>query len=331
MNSEQAISIGELGNIRLTLAKHVEGDGVMVVKANVRQRRQDRIKKLTETPINSVQSTEGLRSRPYFFNAKSGHTSDESPAVRSEMRGREDERLNDPEYVWNNRSRLDWDLYGDRAAREPIGEAELLRGWVAPPSRGQIRGKIIICLLAFALIWGMFQLDHPWALKGQTLVTKAMTEDIQFEALSAWYEKVFNGAPSFIPAFNFKKGGSSEQNTNADVLYQPVSGQIKTPFSAGVQGIEVETSPGSVVASLRTGRVIFVGNTVDKGLTIIIQHKNKLQSVYGGMNVSYVEKNDWIEGGNPIGVMGERQLETLYFAVKQDSQYIDPADVIAFD
>src|SRR5690554_5303933 len=100
----------------------------MTMRSKVRQRRQDRIKKI----VHENQ-----------YNGYEPDDEDDLETVRLL-----DERLNDPEYVWKmNHNNLNHD--------SNIGTL--------------LKYKLVLCLLLFTAIWGIFQVDYPWAKVGQEL------------------------------------------------------------------------------------------------------------------------------------------------------------------
>ncbi len=237
-----------------------------------------------------------------------------------------DGRLDDPEYVW--KKQREWERLSGGSDEE--------RSWMSPPSPGLVRAKLIVSALLFALVWGMFRLDDPWALKGQQYVREALNKDYDFSQAAAWYEKTFQGAPSFIPTFGDKKEKRDAQEAAllSKNFYTPVQGSISMPFASTQKGILVKTQAGAPVSALDTGIVVFVGETEQNGLTVVIQHANGFQSVYGKLAETRFQKNDWVKGGEQIGkVSGETETQngSLYFAVTRNNTYIDPAEVISFD
>lgn len=298
----------------------------MVVKANVRQRRQDRIKEISEKQRVSIAHD------PYHlpFGEDELYPTNRGDYVRGGDSRETPGKSDDPEWVWKRKVNQGWS-HIDQDERRRIEHEQRWREWMEPPTRGQMRGKLLFCAVLFGLVWGMFQISHPWAVQGQAFVTKALTEPYSFEAMKQWYGKLFEGAPSFIPVLGIHQQERSYERTS---LYPPVLGAIVTPFSSTNQGVVVETKAHSPISALGTGRVMYVGQTANAGLTVIIQHADQTQSVYGWVEQCLVQKNDWVEGGAQIGNVAARdsaEKGRLYFAVKQQNKYVDPAEVIAFD
>lgn len=140
----------------------------MTIKDNIRRRRQERI-------VNLLNRSEQARIEPV--------TSD---------------RSDDPEYVWKMRHQQ-WQRELDH---NDHAESHLDMSQHRPMFWRQLRYQFAFAMLAFLLIWGMFQLDQPWAQKGQAFIDRALTQPFEFETISQWYNQFFQGNPSFIPAFD---------------------------------------------------------------------------------------------------------------------------------
>ncbi|MNJ46820.1 Stage IV sporulation protein FA [compost metagenome] len=160
---------------------------------------------------------------------------------------------------------------------------------------------------------------------------------MDFGAAEAWYKRNFGEAPTFIPIFRQSAEKGVKVN-NANSFAAPLEGSIAGSFALSLKGVNIvpagDSSASLQVKSVETGRVLSVGNDALTGETIVIQHASGYVSIYGHLNQSFVEKGDWVEGGDLIGklpTVSEQVVPTLYFALKKDEQYMDPADVIPFD
>jgi stage IV sporulation protein FA len=244
-------------------------------------------------------------------------------------------QFNDPEYVWKQQYKQ-WNqgFWGssDGFGYDSItGQAEGHTRFVAK----FFLGSAVMSVLLFFSVWVLFDSEHPWALKGQSWVTASLHEDIQFKQLTVWYEQTFQGAPSFIPGFG-DHGTQQVQKVNSGPsreLYKPATGVIISPFEPKKQGIQLKTKSASAVQAIDEGRVIYADIHEDIGFMVVIQHTNELQSIYGFLKPSNIEVNQWVKGGEQFASVIDMPSEhsRLYFAVKQDQKYINPADVIKFD
>ncbi|CAM4129535.1 M23 family metallopeptidase [Paenibacillus alkaliterrae] len=202
--------------------------------------------------------------------------------------------------------------------------------------RKEFQWKLAIALLVFAAVWGMFRYDTEWTLKGQALVKQALTDEIDFAAAASWYKDTFAGAPSFIPIFQDEpqKAVGADGTVKLPIVSPlPESSLVRT-FAEMLNGIELAGSSEQEVVAAETGRVLVLTEQDESGATIVIQHANQRVTVYGKLGDAKVKVNDWVEAGDPIGYLLKAQgtqPSLLYFAVKQNDQYIDPVGVIPFD
>lgn len=285
----------------------------MEVKSNIRHRRQERVKQI-RSQLPPVHDSYWARTPTTYYGEGDGRTTDYSPEQDKPI------NLQDPEWVWKERQRQMFKHQtSDRLRKNRFGT------------------RSIISLLLFALIWGMFQLETEWARKGQAYFTAVFTDSIQFSKMAAWYEKTFKGVPSFIPAFDDRSKWSpieKASGTLSQSFTAPAQGHIMIPYTEKTEGILLETSLDSPIKTIRTGRVVSAGLRDDTGLTVVVQHADLYQSVYGLLSEIYVSKNDWLEGGEPVGRASSDASEKkgkLYFSVSRNNEYINPADVVKFD
>lgn len=189
----------------------------------------------------------------------------------------------------------------------------------------------------FILIWGLFKFPQPWSAKVQDYVMQSLNREMDFQAVEAWYESHFGKAPAFIPIF--KQNQNSPLKVNASKsLYPPIEGDIVQAFAVNLKGVEI--APRKVsntpiqVKSMETGRVTSVTGDAESGITVTIQHTGKLIASYGHLGETRLKKDDWVESGDVVGQLQpapEGEMPTLFFSVKEDGDYVDPAEVIPID
>ncbi|CAM3503417.1 peptidoglycan DD-metalloendopeptidase family protein [Marinicrinis lubricantis] len=298
----------------------------MDIKETIRNRRHERMKQL----VKMKQKKDGP-IRPDSFDHHANIQDFAAPhstisTASFHDRNEDNSKQNDPEWVWKQRQKQNWQKY--------MNEKEE-HGGVEPPVLKYLKLKLMICIVLFAAIWGMFQLDEPWAVKGQAWIETAVTESIDFEKVEVWYMDTFGGSPSFIPIWSDKdKESTLVQSNELNKLYVPAEGKLIQSFSEQHKGVRIQmTDEQNQIAALDTGRVIFSGNYRTLGLTVIIQHANGMKSVYAQLSETPLAENDWIEGGEPVGKAAAREGEQaeLYFAIMKDDEYVNPTDVIPLD
>jgi stage IV sporulation protein FA len=165
---------------------------------------------------------------------------------------------------------------------------------------------------------------------------KMMLEDINFSAAAHIYSSYFGDVPSFLPALrsNDSKSVASVSSRTMKNLFQPVHGTIIIPYHPLTKGITVRVRSGESIFAMDSGLVIEKENHVVHGHTIILQHANGLKSIYGGVLNSTRNKNEWVKGGEKLGIVHEGSEEgfgTLFIAMIVDNESIDPTEVISID
>ncbi|MGN7763221.1 peptidoglycan DD-metalloendopeptidase family protein [Paenibacillus sp. 22594] len=197
--------------------------------------------------------------------------------------------------------------------------------------------RTIASLVVFGAVWGIFNVQQPWALKAQAFIADALTRDMDFSAAAVWYEEHFSGAPAFIPIFG-DKNPPAEKVTAAHDLNAPLEGSIVRPFAATLKGVEimpaVDSNSTLTVKSVDTGRVLSVAKEAEGGIRITVRHTGDVTAEYGHLSGTKLAADDWVQSGDTIGWLQEQEnasVPLLFFAIMKDKTYIDPAEVVSFD
>jgi stage IV sporulation protein FA len=270
------------------------------------------------------------RPRPGRPAAESGGASPPGDPALRPAHHRESLAERDPETEWKRRTR-EWLAAANGESRAPgmfdgerPGRGGFLRGLLA---------RLVVSAALFLAVWGLFRLDEPWTAAPQRLIAQALTEDMDTRAAADWYRRTFAGSPAFLPIF-----GQGENKTEAGpgipVVAPVASGEVVRPFAETLAGIEIAVKSGTVVTAAETGRVTHVTGGEAEGYSVVIRHAGGRMTVYGRLGSVDVEPDDWVEAGDRIGALpetadGSRSL--LYFAVRVDGRYVDPADVVPLD
>ncbi|WP_373228539.1 peptidoglycan DD-metalloendopeptidase family protein [Cohnella sp.] len=246
----------------------------------------------------------------------------------------------DPELWWKER---------EKRAKESHGNWQGLKGI---PSTSEVpqahttrmfdfnkfmRGftwRMVCAALLFSAVWGWFRLQLPGSDEAHKWMVSSVTRDMDFEAIEAWYGETFGGSPTFFP---FNQDKSDTEAVTARITPQetkvPVVGRVIQSFAQSGAGVKVAAQGGSNVVSIFTGRVQQVTQDQDGGITILVQHPNRILTVYGSLGNAVVKTNDWVETGQILGQLeafGDRE-GVLYFAVQENGKTLDPAEVVTFD
>jgi len=92
-------------------------------------------------------------------------------------------------------------------------------------------------------------------------------------------------------------------------------------------GLKIEAVPGSPVHSVFQGTVLFSQWFKGYGNLIILDHGNRVFSLYGNVKAPLVSVGDRVANGQPIAGVGESEDATtghLYFEIRQDNRPEDP-------
>ncbi|MFX3634902.1 MAG: peptidoglycan DD-metalloendopeptidase family protein [Candidatus Pristimantibacillus sp.] len=310
----------------------------MNTKDGVRQRRQEKIKKLLEQQASNQSSYREDYNRPVEVI----HPDTVKP-YRQEVT---DIEL-DPEKQWKNSpnpwlgweqentpiKKSKWPSYEDHQDRYTSHKSGGGR-WKS--LRKELLLKALAASVLFAGIWGMFQYDSEWTVEGRAVVKDALTEEIDFTAVAAWYKNTFSGAPSFIPIFdnNANIAESANGSVKLPIVTPLEGGAIVRTFAEMLNGIELAGSSEQTVSAVETGRVMLVTEKNEAGITIVVQHADQRTTVYGMLGEATVKVNDWVDAGDKIGSLLQAkgaEPSLLYFAVKDNDRHVDPVSVIPID
>ncbi|WP_059049653.1 M23 family metallopeptidase [Paenibacillus senegalimassiliensis] len=297
----------------------------MDVKTNVRKRREQRIRELTMQGQVKLTPAERdkISDRPTVSYFERLGTAESAEGIER-----------DPELLWK-RGQGRWQApyagaYGGDGDGGDSGPKSSI--WSA------MFARLMISAMLFAGFWGIHHYEPSWASPIRVFVAQSLTEEMDFKAIETWYTSHFGGAPSFIPIFETHEEDSLKVGAQSGFT-PPLEGSLAGPFALSLKGVEIVPdtvrSAGVVqVRSIETGRILSVANDALTGLTVTVQHAGGYVSVYGRLDQISVDKGDWLEGGDVLGTLPQfvqTPRPTLYFALKKEDRYIDPADVVPLD
>lgn len=205
---------------------------------------------------------------------------------------------------------------------------------------GKSNAFIIKCMVAAVLVLavGVIQKETKFPLPFVKSELKAsLNNEFNFAGVSDWYQNKFGSPLAILPLG--KKTQPVEQataptlKTDAPQSYAvPVSGQVTEAFSQSKTGVTVQTNSASSVESIDSGYILSINNDKDTGKTVVIQHANGDQSIYGKLQTVDVKVYDFVKKGQTIGTVStDNGKGVFYFAFKKGNQYVDPIQVISFD
>lgn len=116
----------------------------------------------------------------------------------------------------------------------------------------------------------------------------------------------------------------------------PIKGMVVNTFgeTSGHYGVDIVAAPGSRVASIMDGMVVFSGWTVETGYVIQIQHQNNLISIYKHNEIILKEVGQVVKAGEAIARVGNSGELTsgphLHFELWYNGLPLNPVDYISF-
>jgi murein DD-endopeptidase MepM/ murein hydrolase activator NlpD len=147
-------------------------------------------------------------------------------------------------------------------------------------------------------------------------------------------DKVFVPTATETKKVETTSGVAVEEQTVEDfsgILGWPVKGRIISEFGVreGTQynGIAIQADEGTPVRAAASGRVGYVGNLGTFGNSVLIDHPNRLVTVYGHLkeirveNDAEVKRNDII---GTVGTSGRADGPSLYFEVTSRRKHRNP-------
>ncbi|MBC8016390.1 MAG: M23 family metallopeptidase [Sporomusaceae bacterium] len=196
--------------------------------------------------------------------------------------------------------------------------------------------KSIVAIIIFVIVYGFHISD--------TTVGQMVDEGIQYTVSTQTdfayvIEQVVSRAPSTIDLSVLKKVQMAVSKPADPLLYmsKPVSGKIVSPFGWRVhpvskqemmhEGIDIESPLGSNIKAAAAGIVKAITDNAQYGKTLIVEHSQDVDTLYGHLGEILVKQGDVISQGQVIGKVGKTGMVNgplLYFEVRERGKAIDP-------
>ncbi|MDD2422318.1 MAG: M23 family metallopeptidase [Heliobacteriaceae bacterium] len=189
-------------------------------------------------------------------------------------------------------------------------------------------GQIGAALLLLAAVYGLFQLQHPWAVTLQNEVRRYATEDAQFpplreavQRLGLWTD-VLSVAPVMAPPGGPGKSGLP--------VTEPVKGIVVQVF--GVQGVEfspgirIAAPAGSPVTAGTSGKIAAVWDE-GGGRFLLITAVDTGIRIMGPLEDVTVKPGQTVEPGTILGKLAREEAghqSQLYLEIRRGGRCVDP-------
>ncbi|MBR6647345.1 MAG: M23 family metallopeptidase [Clostridia bacterium] len=151
-------------------------------------------------------------------------------------------------------------------------------------------------------------------------------------------------AKDFIDKYIFDK--SAEQKRGKDALLNmvaPIESTIESPFGMRTHpienvkkfhyGVDLKAEEGTKVLCAGRGRAKEVSQNSEYGKYIIVEHGDNITTLYAHLSNILASVDDEIEAGQMIAESGSTGNVTgphLHFELRDDEEWLDPAEFIKF-
>ncbi|MFD1065384.1 peptidoglycan DD-metalloendopeptidase family protein [Oceanobacillus locisalsi] len=197
-----------------------------------------------------------------------------------------------------------------------------------PENNARITSIAVKALLSVSLFLGtafVTEMDRPFMDQPKEWINTTLTNQFPFAKVNAWYSESFGTPLSFRP-------DPVTEEAVTEGAFLPVNGAISEPFHENGQGIYIDAEGDKNVAAVQEGIVVFAGNDRSTDKTVKIQHADGTTTQYGFLDSIDVHLYQHISDGQVLGTPGTGNDSTsVFFAIEQENQYIDPEQVILVD
>jgi len=223
---------------------------------------------------------------------------------------------------WNNK-------WGDRGRDYSWQDSEYRHnyGWLK---------KIIAATIIFAIVYCL----HI----SETSLGKMVDEGLHYTLstqsdFNYMVEQVISHAPATIDLSMLKKVQTVVSRPTDPLLYmsKPVPGNIISPFGWRThpvskqemmhEGVDMEAELGTNIRAAAAGKVKNVTDSAQYGKTLILEHSQNIDTLYGHLGEILVAVGDVISQGQVIGKVGKTGMVNgplLYFELREQGKAVDP-------
>lgn len=192
--------------------------------------------------------------------------------------------------------------------------------------------KILASALLFVGVAALYRYPSEKLHTAKEFVTQTFEKELQFAAVTDWYEKTFGKPIAFLPS-ETKKEKQGVQSVSSQYI-EPVSGSIVQSFQENGKGVVLETELNLKVKAIQDGVVEQAGVNEETGNTVVIQHSDGSKSWYGDLENIDVKVYEKISKGATLGSvssMHDTSKGRLFFGLMKDETFVDPKQVMSFE
>jgi len=196
--------------------------------------------------------------------------------------------------------------------------------------------KIIIATLLFMMAYGAHRSDTTMGQRIDEAIQYTVSVPTDFTYV---VEQITSYAPPTMDLSALKRVQAVVSRPADPLLYmiRPSNGRIVSAFGLRVnpitkqemlhEGIDIEVVLGENIRASAAGKVKAVVGSAQYGNTLIVEHSQDVDTVYGHLGEILVNQGDLVSQGQVIGKGGATGIgggSLLYFEVREKGKAIDP-------
>lgn len=195
---------------------------------------------------------------------------------------------------------------------------------------GRLLYQTFAAFLLLSFTYLVFQSNSDMSRRTQSWISEALHRDFNFAGVAEWYRTYAGKSGDFLPAFS---GVTDNQSTHtASSWYAPVNGKMVQPFAKDGRGVVIQSANSAPVVAASDGWVVFAGSKPGLGKTVVIRHTDGRETWYGWLETIRVRSKDWVTGKQLLGeIGGSSGRPLLYFALRRNGTFVNPAEVIPLE
>jgi len=218
---------------------------------------------------------------------------------------------------WGEREEYSWQ---DNSARSDYG-------WLK---------KIVLATIIFLVVYGLHISESTLGTMTDEGIHYTLSTQTDF---NYWVDQLANHVPATIDLSVLKKVQTAVSKPADPLLYmsKPVPGKIISPFGWQVhpiskqevmhEGVEIEAVLGANIRAAAAGKVKTITDSALYGKTLILEHSQDIDTLYGHLGEILVSSGDMISQGQIIGKVGRTGMTSapmLYFEIRDQGKAVDP-------
>ncbi len=254
---------------------------------------------------------------------------------------------------------------------DPISSVPKKKSWPNDPIVSFVFAQTLICLVAFVVACGLRLLGgdvytqvrngyqarfcdttsvgevvdvfgHKTSSATQPLDTDSSVTSNQTQTEIDFTAQTISPSPQSV------LGSQSPVLMNTTVSLQnrmivPLQGEITSPFGYRIHpiyqtrsfhnGVDIGADTGTDIAAAMAGEVEIAVYDDSYGNYVVLHHGNEIRTVYAHCCRLTVEKGEWVDQGQTVGLVGSTGVSTgphLHFEVRRGEHCINPQWLIDF-